>query len=145
MNRDDIGKFVITRTIRLAAVLALLFLLAACAGGARTDLLGSWRLLSLNGEPLVAGSEITLEISEDQLGGSGGCNQYGGRYSAAGERLRIEDLAQTEMACLDQAVTEQESAYMAILSQVEKAEVVDSQLTLSGPGGDLLYVKTNGS
>ena len=37
-----------------------------------------WLLTSLDGEELLYKTEITLEIDEEEAGGSSGCNFYGG-------------------------------------------------------------------
>lgn len=59
---------------------------------------------------------MTLEFGEDgQVGGSGGCNSYGGKYRAEGETLTFGEIESTLMACADGQVTTQESRFLQAL------------------------------
>ena len=43
----------------------------------------SWRVTSINGQPVLAGTTITAEFtSEDRVAGSAGCNRYFGSAKA---------------------------------------------------------------
>jgi heat shock protein HslJ len=44
-------------------------------------------LMSLNGDELVAGSTITLDFEGGAFRGSGGCNGYGGTYTAGDGKI----------------------------------------------------------
>jgi heat shock protein HslJ len=91
----------------------------------------SWLLLELNGRPLVAGTEISLNFENDALGGNSGCNVYGGSYAAGADgRIEIGDMFSTLMACLDDGVMEQESAYNSALSDAVAFELTDNDQTL---------------
>jgi heat shock protein HslJ len=72
----------IKRAILVGATLMLTILLAACGTAnqgqppAQSDALldTEWVLVSLNGNALIEGREITLSFGEASLEGSGGCN-----------------------------------------------------------------------
>ena len=48
-----------------------------------------WVLVSLDGQPPIQGSRITLMLAEGQLKGIAGCNRYGGTYRQEGNRLTV--------------------------------------------------------
>ena len=47
----------------------------------------SWQLVSMNGDVLVDGSEISLGFSAAEINGNAGCNQYFGTAAVDGSRL----------------------------------------------------------
>src|SRR5258706_586329 len=81
---------------RVLALLALLAMVGACSGdatpsgpgtgtgppdGAISTLAGtSWIVVSVGGRPPVPGAVPTVRFEADRVGGTGGCNQYGGPY-----------------------------------------------------------------
>ena len=50
----------------------------------------SWTLAALNGQELLAGSEITLDVDGDRLAGAAGCNQYFGSLTFADSTLSAD-------------------------------------------------------
>ncbi len=74
-------------------------------------------LTDLNGAPIVADTTITITFNADgTLGGSGGCNNYNGRYTANSGQITISEVAQTNQLCTaPSGVMEQESAYINAL------------------------------
>lgn len=85
---------------------------------ARPDALDgtAWALLALNGEPLPQGIVVTLSFKAGGIGGSGGCNTYGGEYQIAGSALTVPPtIVATMMACAEPAMSI-EQAYFAALN-----------------------------
>lgn len=82
-----------------------------------TDLEGtSWVVVELDGELLVADTEITITFEDGQISGSGGCNTYGADYVAGDESLVVKQGYITEMGCADpEGVMEQEQRYVEAL------------------------------
>lgn len=94
-----------------------------------------WQLVALGltgaQTPVIADSTITLEFdAAGEVGGSGGCNSYGGAYTIADGRLVLSGIVSTLMACTDQAVTEQEMAYLAALQAAGRFAITDGMLIL---------------
>lgn len=105
------------QTIVTLIVLVLAAVLAACTGTAepvephpaakgsepvneRTTLEGTdWVLISLNGNSLIEGTNITLNFAEGVLSGFAGCNDYGAACTFDGSSFTFETPAATEMAC----------------------------------------------
>jgi heat shock protein HslJ len=126
--------------------LILTFLLAGCSlvtNGASGSLEGDWRLeAGTNGGqpiPIVAGSPITLKVDGTQAGGTAACNHYGGNIHVSGSNVSFSDVAQTEMACLDDRIMASEAAYLTALLKVTTAERSDNAMVLSGPGVELRF------
>jgi heat shock protein HslJ len=84
---------------------------------------------------------VTLNFEEDgQVNGLSGCNQYGGSYELDGRSITIGPLASTRMACLEDGIMEQESAFLQALQAAHSLSLVEDQLTIVYDGGELLFV-----
>ena len=100
-----------------------------------------WTLVSLNGSPPLAGSNITLSFENGQMGGYAGCNWYGGQYPVANEgRLAISEMAGTTRGCADQRVQEQEAAYLQALRQAARYAVRGDRLEIIDAAGGTALV-----
>jgi heat shock protein HslJ len=86
--------------------------------------------------PVIEGSTVTLEFQTDgQAGGSAGCNSYGGGYQVQGDTLSFDQLNSTLMACVDEAMMQQETEYFQALQSTGRFELADNQLTIWYDGG----------
>jgi heat shock protein HslJ len=106
------------------------------------DLTGKvWALTQLMGKPPVAATGISAEFTADgKVSGSAGCNRYNGTYTVSGSNISISSpLASTMMMC-EQAVMDQESAYLKALGEAKTFAVNGDQLTLKGGDGTVLAV-----
>lgn len=99
-----------------------------------------WRLVSF-GEPgaetpVVEGSTVTLEFGAGgQVGGSGGCNSYGGQYQVQDSAVSFSEIVSTLMACADERVMQQEQQYLAALQLAGQFELAGQRLTIQYNGG----------
>jgi heat shock protein HslJ len=148
-----------TRARHLVTAALLLTLLGACgspggdgaqsgdgAQGGGPE--GSWVLVSGAGpdgevelrDGLAGdGVPIVLEVDGERWGGTV-CNTYGVDDADAGNgTVRLADVFATEMACLDEALMVAEQRYLAAFRAVERYEVVDDELRLTGPDAELVY------
>ena len=100
----------------------------------------AWNLVELNGEALLADTEITAAFAEDTITGNSGCCQYAGAYIYQGIKMQISDAAvSTFTFCPEpEGVMEQEEAYLAALMEVIVFRIEDGQLILGTPDADLL-------
>lgn len=125
-----------------------LALLAGCAamseGKAAPALQGtSWNTMGINIDGgmtgLYAGSKVTLNfVADGTLSGSAGCNNFTGRYEAAGDQVKFPAaFASTRMMCVDPAVMRQEQAFLKALSSSASARVVNGKLELRDASGAL--------
>lgn len=119
---------------------------AGCGGGESSSptqattpaaLVGpTWRLTQLNGQPVIDGTTVTAEFSDEaRVAGKASCNQYFGSARAEADgRIAVGLLGSTMMACAPQAVMDQETRYLAVLQAVTTFAVSGSELRL-GPAG----------
>ena len=82
--------------------------------------------------------QLLLSFKDGQVSGNGGCNSYGGEYKINGKEIKIRMLVSTLMACTDQSVTDQESAYLKFLGDAQRINVTDSQLQIFRSDGEAL-------
>jgi heat shock protein HslJ len=128
---------------KILALALLIIILAACGGttpAAPASLEGtSWVLQTLRGQALVAGTTITLDFDSDEVGGTAGCNQYGGSYTVAGDQLTLGMLFMTEMYCMDpDGVMAQESDYLEALATVARYRMAGERLELLDSDGQVV-------
>jgi heat shock protein HslJ len=138
------------------AVAVLLFPLLALAcsapappsqstpGAHPASLAGSiWSVASVSGRPPVIGSRPNVTFSATDVGGSAGCNSFGGtyRYDPSSGRIELsENVFMTEMACPG-GRDEFESAFILALTKATDASLDDEgRLVLRGTGGQVLLV-----
>ena len=94
-----------------------------------------WNLTTVEGAPVDPNVKTTLNISDDGVGGNGGCNSYGGTLTYDGDGIAITQVVSTMMACEG---LPQEQAYFAALEAAAAYTIVNGSLKLLGPTGDTL-------
>jgi heat shock protein HslJ len=152
------------RYYSIIAVLLLSGVLAACGTSAAGDnppvippsaaadpqLAGTdWTLIELGDPaaptPALSDARPTIAFDEQTATGSTGCNEYGTDYTIDGTALTVTAIVQTEMACLDAGVMEQEARYTALLGAVESFTLTNDRLTLTAPEGVLVFERGAGT
>ncbi len=89
-------------------------------------------------ESVVADSTVTAVFAEDgTVAGSGGCNTYSGTYTVDGTSLSFGPLASTQMACADEALSQQEASFFAALERVSTYAFDGDNLELRDADGAL--------
>ena len=95
-----------------------------------------WRLQTLGGQQVMADAPATLAFPEaGRVGGSGSCNRFFGSVSLDGERLRIDQIGSTKMACGPGAMN-QEDRYLAALNKAQRLQRQGDSLTLHLANGE---------
>ncbi|MDW8299934.1 MAG: META domain-containing protein [Anaerolineae bacterium] len=93
-----------------------------------------WKLLRYGAEnaPTVPVGEqaITLNFGADSIGGSGGCNTYGGSYRADGTAISFSNIFSTLIACEPEEITKQEQAYFRALRKATQFRFADGLLII---------------
>jgi len=145
-----------TRKFLVLWAVAAGLILAACAPAgpskdASTDTPNTplndtgWLLETLNGQPVMADTQVTLNLGAGALNGADGCNQYSGTYTVDGHKITVnKDIVATMMACAE-PVMQQASAYIAALTQATTYKVSGRQLTLLDASGKTLATFTQQS
>ncbi|MCU0921814.1 MAG: META domain-containing protein [Burkholderiaceae bacterium] len=88
---------------------------------------------------VITGTQLTLEFgASGELRGSGGCNNFNGRYTAKEGTLSIGQVASTRMACMQpDGRMAQEAAFLAALQSVTQARREADRLELRTASGAL--------
>jgi heat shock protein HslJ len=88
-------------------------------------------------------TRLTAEFDGGTISGSSGCNTYSGTYAstrAAGptNNITVGEMITTQMAC-EEAVMNQEQAYLAALSVAQTYTIEGNTLTIAHAGGTLVF------
>jgi heat shock protein HslJ len=86
----------------------------------------------------IPDSTLTIHFEDGQVSGNGGCNSYGGEYRVSGDKLKLEKLMSTLMACADPAMMEQETIFMQALGDAQRFDIADGRLQVYGSDGEAL-------
>jgi heat shock protein HslJ len=102
-----------------------------------------WRL-AVYGDPAALKSTLpdkppTLNLGQDELSGSTGCNTYGGNYQLDGDAISFENLFWTEVGCLAPGLSEQEADFLALLPAVASYDLDGDALSLHSQGKVLQF------
>ncbi len=138
---------IVRRGSVIIALVGVASLLASCAAPAQSGsspMQGDWVLVSADD---AAGAldpnavDITLTVDGTTIGGTAGCNNYGGTVLGGitdGDELpvSVDGLFQTEMFCDDDGVMQQEARYLQALGEVDSGIRVDAD-TMVLRGGDV--------
>jgi len=133
------NRIVIGVVIAVAAIVAAVVWVTADSGGGGTLAGTSWTLTDLDSGG-VTGTAPTLELTETDASGTGGCNTFGGTYTTDGDTISFGPLASTMMAC-EPPIMEQETVYLAALDGATSYTFDGETLTTSGDAGTLTYAK----
>ncbi len=131
--------------MRTTTLLVMSLVLSACLGSDFVDSVeGSWQLTdgTHDGQPvpIVESHPITLNLESGRISGTAACNGYGGEYDLSGTTFSIaEGLAVTEMACQPEEVMRSERAFLDAIANVEKVEITNEGLVLTGPETELQF------
>ena len=91
---------------------------------------------------VLSGTTLTAEFGDDdQLNGSGGCNNYFGGYTVSGDLLTVSPLGVTMMACpYPEGIMEQEQAFLGALQSAAGYKLQGSQLHILDGTGQVVIV-----
>ena len=132
---------------RFILLMALNVFAMACssASPADIDITGNWQLVSgsVDGQaiPSLDGSPVTFDVTGTQIGGTSGCNSYGGQMVLDGSSISIGDLTSTAMMCTPEAMAV-EIPYTSALPEVDTVSLDGDELVLTGPGIELRFALT---
>lgn len=104
----------------------------------------TWVLEDINNEGIIDNSHLTATFGQDgRVYGRSGCNNYNGSYTLEGENINVGgNMAATMMACIAEAVMQQEMKFLKTLPLVKKAVVDETgALILTGDDGARLLFR----
>lgn len=101
----------------------------AAAAFDRPDAIGTrWIATHVDGAPVLATSELTLDFAADSAHGFGGCNGFGGLYDAA-HPLALQSPVITVAGCMLPGIEDQEDRFFHAVADMRRA-AVDTQGSL---------------
>lgn len=135
------------------AFLALAFLAGCDSRADRSDAVAEgfpapsfWQVEALDGVPVPDAGDAekgTVRFSADGVSGVGGCNGYGGSYTAqaggaAGDAIQIRRLTATEMYCGDDLHPFEERFFEALAGAQRWGLADDGTLRLTGSASSVV-------
>ena len=107
----------------------------------------TWILQSIDGQPPIAGTHLTLTFNESWFGGYDGCNDFGGRHESGQpiiERdgtISLPATARTLQGCVTPpGILEQADRYLDAMKHDAKARIVDDRLHILDGSGQVVLV-----
>jgi heat shock protein HslJ len=104
----------------------------------------TWYLTALGppGSPTPAAEGVVATLvfgQANEIGGSAGCNSYGGTVEIRGGEIAFSSVVSTLMACADLSIMDQEARYFAILNAAERYEHAEGELVITSADGQALF------
>ena len=134
----------------LVAVAALAAILVACGGSSSNSLAGTqWQMQDFANPAnttgmttVLSGAITTIEFGkDDNVSGTGGCNDYTGTYTVDGDALTFGPLASTMKACGEpEGVMEQETVFMSLMQAATGYKLDGGQLHILNEKGQLVIL-----
>ena len=87
--------------------------------------------------PILTGTQVTLQVDQNQISGSAGCNSYTAQFELDGDQISIGPAITTMMAC-PEPVMQQESAYLAALGEAAIVSMAEGALTFADAQGRVI-------
>lgn len=81
---------------------------------------------------------VSIDFTQQGVSGNSGCNQFSGNFVYNNNTLTFSPLVSTQKAC-DQAIMDQEAAYLAALQTATGYQIVNGQLQITYPEGVLVF------
>jgi heat shock protein HslJ len=105
-----------------------------------------WELRSVDGNPLLPGSTITIGFDRDTFRGFAGCRRYEGTYGADRDELAVTSISMTTEVCASEELLLQEQQYTTDLSEAAQFRIREENLEITThPGRLLLFVPRKSS
>ena len=100
-----------------------------------------WNLIELEGQPLLDGTKITLDVYSNNIKGFSGCNTYRSSGEVVIEKghFHIQETARTTKDC-QADILRQESKFIELLAQARSYKLTDNRLYLNNDQGAIILV-----
>lgn len=125
---------------------------APSSASSNTDLASlndsAWRFVEIDGVPVPAAVNATLQLRDGRASGKAGCNTYGARYQIAADgTAAFKQTLSTKMACLQPkgAMRVEQGVFNAFRNTAKVAIVNGELVMLDGAGKPLAKLAAAGS
>jgi heat shock protein HslJ len=128
---------IFTIIIRLLAALFAIYFATGCSTDTYKydlDIRNKyWKLIELEGDTVKAAegqreAHIVFRLNNDNLNGSGGCNNFSGKYEIIDDSVQVGPLAVTKMYC--DSVMDQEVRFLNVLEKGGRFTISNENLDL---------------
>jgi heat shock protein HslJ len=123
-------------------LLVLVASLTACAAPTASSSPGapfldgtSWVVTHISGAATLADAQPTLAVADGSVHGNASCNSYSGTLTQDGAKVQISAVAMTAMACVDQRLTAQETAFTKAVAAVNGVRATAGGVELTDAQG----------
>ena len=126
-------------------LLAILFLLLSACSNSSADITGEWKLISYgdvnNPTPALPNVDTSIKFdSNGQIGGSVGCNTFGGNYEKSYSTITFSGIFSTMMYC-DETSTQEQAVLGTFSDSVSlQTQLNGSTLTITSADGSSVVV-----
>ena len=106
----------------------------------------TWILETIDGQPPIKDTHLTLTVGGPQFGGFDGCNGFGGRHESGDPVVRrngkisVPSYAITAAGCPTPEILDQAKRYLAVMTDEAKASVVGDHLHILDGSGEVVLV-----
>ena len=108
----------------------LIFSGMGTANAAESGIYGNWITERIQGHKVHAKVQFTLDIAQDgKISGTGGCNRYMGGMEIKGDKVKVQPVGATLMAC-PPPMMQQDSKFHAALNLVTSWKLSKNKLIL---------------
>lgn len=141
-SRELKGWYAMRKTAFVLSVAAVLISSAALAQGIDPELLGTWRVVEIDGRPAEHGE--MFRFADGQIDGRSACNSVRAKVKQAGSALAIGKLTITARSCGSGRTAdvrrrwEAERRYLNALGAIRGYRVADDDLSLTDADGRVL-------
>ncbi len=121
----------------LSAVLAIIYFETGCSSDTYkhdSDIRNKyWKLVELEGDTVIAlegqrEAHVIYNLNDDKVKGSGGCNNFSGKYELIDDSIRVGPLAVTRKYC--DSIMEQEVKFLKVLEEGGRFIITNENLDL---------------
>lgn len=101
----------------------------------------NWTFVSIDGAPVAADRPTSLVFEADRMGGSAGCNRFGGSYAIKDGVLTAGRMMATLMACPGPEMRQEAAFFDLMKAPVGVSFPSDGTMVLTGAGGRTAVLK----
>jgi len=100
-----------------------------------------WNLIKLEGQPLLDGTKITMDVYSNNIKGFSGCNTYrsNGEVLIEKGQFQVPETARTTKDC-QKEILSQEAKFIELLARTRLYKIEDNKLYLYDDQGEIILV-----
>lgn len=101
----------------------------------------SWRIITLDGAPIVSERGGEMRFDGNRLSASAGCNRLNGSFTSDGTRLTASQMAATRIACPPDIMAQEMRLGQMLRQSLAISFAPDGRMILTGDGGATIVLE----